>query len=320
VLHHEARRIPPVVEDLRPQNVPAQAPHVLVALLAQPLVAEPLRVEVVHLVAGVVHVVARPLEEEEAVVVDVLAAAIQMQEGGDVAAAAAIVHQVAGLEVEARCVEAIRLREVGHAAAEVAQLVHRRGAVPEALRAVDRPVLARRIVVLQLWRVCAVRCRRLAVHEVEREAVDGVAERHSLAAARSVQVVHVCRARKSLRGKFEVLGRLDDECSAAEFGIVALDGAVYEWLGAVALVEDAVRLLLDNCETKVQKELMGFIQVLVNVVDVGDTLQYDLWFLCHLDYSSSLRSWSKTEETLWEWADLTIIWAKCIYQHKVERV
>lgn len=58
------------------------APAVLVALVAQPVVAEDLGVKVVRLEGRVVHVALGALEEEEAVVVDLLVAAVQTEEDG----------------------------------------------------------------------------------------------------------------------------------------------------------------------------------------------------------------------------------------------
>ena len=70
VLHDEPARVEPVVEDLAPHDVPADAPAVLVALVAEPVVAEDLGVEVVGLEGGVVDVELWAFEEEEGVVVD----------------------------------------------------------------------------------------------------------------------------------------------------------------------------------------------------------------------------------------------------------
>ena len=48
MLNHVARRVPPVIEDLRAEDMPANAPDGLVVLLGEPLVAEGLGVEIVH--------------------------------------------------------------------------------------------------------------------------------------------------------------------------------------------------------------------------------------------------------------------------------
>lgn len=86
----------PVVEDLAAHDVSPNAPAVLVALLAEPVVAEQLGVEVVRLVRRMVHVRLRPLEEEEAVVVHELLAPVEVEEGCDILAAR-IVYQLTRL-------------------------------------------------------------------------------------------------------------------------------------------------------------------------------------------------------------------------------
>lgn len=82
VLEDKFGGVEPVVEDLAAHDVAAHAPAVLVALVAQPVVAQDLGVEVVSLEGGVVHVALGALEEEEAVVVDLLVAAVQPEEDG----------------------------------------------------------------------------------------------------------------------------------------------------------------------------------------------------------------------------------------------
>jgi predicted transcriptional regulator len=62
--------------------VAPDAPAVLIAFVAQPVVAEDLGVEVVRLEGRVVHVRLGPLEEEEAVVVDALGAAVEAEKDG----------------------------------------------------------------------------------------------------------------------------------------------------------------------------------------------------------------------------------------------
>lgn len=82
VLEDELGGVEPVVEDLAAHDVAADAPAVFVALVAQPVVAQDLGVEVVSLEGGVVHVALGTLEEEETVVVDLLVATVQPEEDG----------------------------------------------------------------------------------------------------------------------------------------------------------------------------------------------------------------------------------------------
>lgn len=82
VLEDELGGIEPVVKDLAAHDVAPHAPAVLIALVAQPVVAQDLGVEVVGLEGRVVDVALGALEEEEAVVVDLLVAAVQPEEDG----------------------------------------------------------------------------------------------------------------------------------------------------------------------------------------------------------------------------------------------
>lgn len=137
VLEDELGRVEPVVEDLAAHDVAADAPAVLVALVAQPVVAEDLGVKVVRLEGRVVHVALGALEEEEAVVVDLLVAAVQPEEDGYVFVFVVVVElfyvssacdavwglqrfvvcsaYLAGIEVEVFRVEFVTLLEIRHA-------------------------------------------------------------------------------------------------------------------------------------------------------------------------------------------------------------
>jgi hypothetical protein len=81
VLHDEARRVKPVVEDLATHDMSSHAPAVFVALLAQPVVTKDLRVKVMGLVRCVVDVELGALEEEKDVMVYQLLSAVQPEEG-----------------------------------------------------------------------------------------------------------------------------------------------------------------------------------------------------------------------------------------------
>jgi hypothetical protein len=143
--------------------VSADAPAVGVPLVPQPIVAEDLGVEVVGLEGRVMDVEFRALEEEEAVVVHALLAAVQPVEYRDVLVVGVVGklrHPVlvrtqisppspfqahlAREEVESGRVEVVRLGEVGHAEAKVAQLVDGRRPLLEPLESI-------RIAVLLQW-------------------------------------------------------------------------------------------------------------------------------------------------------------------------
>lgn len=96
VLEDEAAGVEPIVKYLAAHNVAADAPAVLVALVAQPVVAQDLGVKVVRLERGVVHVALGALEEEEAVVVDFFVAAVQPEEDGYVFVGVVVVELVFG--------------------------------------------------------------------------------------------------------------------------------------------------------------------------------------------------------------------------------
>lgn len=161
VLEDELGGVEPVVKDLAAHDVAADAPAVLVALVAQPVVAQDLGVEVVGLEGGVVHMALGALEEEEAVVVDLLVAAVQPEEDGYVFVLVVIVElfwwvlaalrsaqgsnwqfaYLAGVEVEVFRIELVALLEICHAHAVMAQFVYWRWALLKALELVGVTVL-----------------------------------------------------------------------------------------------------------------------------------------------------------------------------------
>ena len=110
MLDHEARRVPPVVEQLRAEDVAADAPDGLVPFAREPLVAEVLRVEVVDLEGAVVHVCGRVCVQEEAVVVHVLGPAVDVGEEGDVFSCILLLGRGGGGGVVAAVVVGVRLR------------------------------------------------------------------------------------------------------------------------------------------------------------------------------------------------------------------
>lgn len=161
VLEDEAGRVEPVVEDLGAHDVAPHAPAVLVALVAQPVVAQDLGVEVVRLEGRVVHVALGPLEEEEAVVVHLLVAAVQPEEDCNVLVVVVVVElsesvsriasielnqelwsfYLAGIKVEVFGVELVAFLEIRHTHAVVTQFVHGCWALLKALELVGIAVL-----------------------------------------------------------------------------------------------------------------------------------------------------------------------------------
>lgn len=162
VLEDELGGVEPVVKDLAAHDVAADSPAVLVALVAQPVVAQDLGVEVVGLEGGVVHVALGTLEEEETVVVDLLVAAVQPEEDGYVFVLVVIVElfwwvlaalrsaqgssnwqfaYLAGVEVEVFRVELVALLEICHAHAVMAQFVYWSWTLLKALKLVGVTVL-----------------------------------------------------------------------------------------------------------------------------------------------------------------------------------
>jgi len=108
MLHHKPRRVPPIIEQLRTQNMSSDPPHGGVLFRHQPLVAQLLRVEVVHLETAVVDVGRGVCGHEEGVVVGVLLAYVDVHEGCDVFAGLALAgdeEEVGGCEVEGAGVE-----------------------------------------------------------------------------------------------------------------------------------------------------------------------------------------------------------------------
>ena len=211
--------------------------------------------------------------------VNLLHPAVQVEERRDVLPAARRVDDVARLQVEPRGIELERLRKVGHAAAKVPQLMHRRGRLLEALRLVHRAMLVLREVVVQLGEARPTLNQLLAKDEVEGEAVDGVAEGDALAAAGGVEVLDSGRVGQRPRGELQVGQRLDHEGGAAELVGRPRARAVHERVRAVALEEDGVAAVLGHGHAEVGEELARHVEVGMAVVDVCDAHQLDLGVL-----------------------------------------
>lgn len=118
------------------------------------------------------------------------------------------------------------------------------------------------------------RNRCLAVDEMEGESVNGIVEGHALAAAGNVlHLVHL--GWPALGGQYlgcadEILFCLNFERSAAELGLVGRLYGEREWVGAISAIERGLADLRRLREAKVLGELLGGLDVLVLVPDVGD--------------------------------------------------
>lgn len=84
MLNHIPSRIPPVVKDLRSEDVPAHTPHRLIFLIGKPLVSKLLSVEIMNLERAMMNMCRRVGADEEAVVVYIVAATINVSEKCDV--------------------------------------------------------------------------------------------------------------------------------------------------------------------------------------------------------------------------------------------
>ena len=231
---------------------------------------------------------------------------------------------LAGVEIEVCRVEVVALGKVGDAHAKVAELVDWCWALLEALELIDAavlldgllgvsgwtpetpgPVRAAHVVVLQTREPRVfLRDGSLAVDEMEGKPINRVVERDALAAAGHIlHLVHL--GWPALGGEY--LGRADKvlfcfnlEGGAAKLGLVGrLDGQG-ERVGAIAAVEGGFADLGCLREAKVLGKLLGGLNVLVLVPNVGDAHQRDLLDrrhggLCHARCNLLCRYWSGGE-------------------------
>ena len=132
---HEPINIPPIIEDLTPQDMSAHTPNRSIFLLSQPLMTERLGVEIVYFERTVMHVFlqsGRQGRQKHGVVVDEVLAAVDVGEKSDFLACGRTgfrvdflqwdVQDVAGDDVEMPGVPVHRGGEVGDVESEMAQL------------------------------------------------------------------------------------------------------------------------------------------------------------------------------------------------------
>ena len=84
MLNHVSCCIPPVVEQLRPQDMPSDSPHALISFRSQPLVAQILCVEIMHFKGAVVHMRSLVCGHKESVMVCIARTNVDVGEDGDV--------------------------------------------------------------------------------------------------------------------------------------------------------------------------------------------------------------------------------------------
>ena len=82
VFENESGWVKPVIENLTAHHVSSNTPAVLVALMAKPVVAEHLGIEIVCLEGGVMDVHLGTFKEEEAMVIHQLVSAVEPEEDG----------------------------------------------------------------------------------------------------------------------------------------------------------------------------------------------------------------------------------------------
>src|SRR6202040_1152204 len=112
VLMHAAPRIGPVIEQLAADQMAADAPHMLVALLPQMLVADHYVVDVGGLIGQVVEPALVAADAEEGGVVDIVVATVEAVERTDDVGLLPGIELVGAAEAEHLAVPAERLVEI----------------------------------------------------------------------------------------------------------------------------------------------------------------------------------------------------------------
>src|SRR2546425_10797336 len=257
VLVHPAPRILPVVVDLAAEDVPPDAPHVLVlARLLEVLVAEHDVVDALHFEREVIQSRLRPLEAQEHVVIDKGLAAVAAVERGD--------DVVLGTGVDV-----IRTQEAEHLAVPLGSLfcaLRHDDAVGDALH-LRRPALqahelagAPQFLVAPVEHVLARRQAFELLHAADHFHLVAVrvGDSHALAAAGLVEVLDAGGPGR-LGELFQVVFVIDEKGEADEFrrhevGDVQVEGGI----GAAHV--ERVQGTPDADQVEVDEELLGFIE------------------------------------------------------------
>lgn len=79
-VHHEVEIFKPIIKDLAAEQMSSNSPTIFIPPFFKPVVPKCLRIEVMNLERGVVHMCCWSLVEEEAMMVNQLATAIKVHE------------------------------------------------------------------------------------------------------------------------------------------------------------------------------------------------------------------------------------------------
>lgn len=125
MLDHVTSRVPPVIEDLRTEDMTSHSPHRLVPLSCQPVVSQLLGIEVVNFEGAVVHMRGLVCAHEEGVVVNGIASPIDVGKDCYVQFLAVLFHveEVTRDKVEIPGVEVKHGWEVLYTVSKVAELL-----------------------------------------------------------------------------------------------------------------------------------------------------------------------------------------------------
>src|SRR5688572_20367795 len=274
VLVHAAPGILPVVVDLAAQQVPADAPDMLVLAGAlQMLVAHHQVIEAVHLERHVVQPAVRAFEAQEGMVIDVGLAAVAAVERGDDVVLMARVHLVGGHEAEHLAVPADLLPGALRHEHRVRDALHLRRPGIEAQQLAGAPQL----LVAPVGDLLA---QRDGLHgALAADQLHLVAERigdaHAPAGARLVDALDAARAAR-LRKPPEVFLALHVEPHAEQPGGTQVrDMNVRCGIGAAHV--QPVPGSLGARHAEMREELLGLIEARRLKPDVGEVRDLDYW-------------------------------------------
>ena len=125
MLDHVTSRVPPLVEDMRTEDMPSHSPHRLVPLSCQPVVSQLLGIEVVNFKGAMMYMRGLVCAHEEGMVVNGVASPIDVSEHCYVHFLTILFHveEVTRDEVEIPGVEVKHGWEVLYTVSKVAELL-----------------------------------------------------------------------------------------------------------------------------------------------------------------------------------------------------